>query len=309
MVCNDPRVAELIKTHFIPIANDDVAYKFSSEKSKRAYKVMASILGQNTEGETQGIYAATSSGRLLFFHRHDVVEDVIRGLEDAIDEYRSMSREERILGGAPVTARDGIAMPRRPSHEFVDLRVTKRSMPNDRLPEFDARHEMFFHFDYLWLKPEEVAAFVPKTPTVGAKVELPASIVHRFVWNNLLVLEHRNWLPEHIEQARLSSTVEEIVQDEVKLTLEGRFLMRATNFEYNDGKYDGRLLGHAVISTSTGKLKSFEAVALGADNTTVGREPDDGPPKNVVGAVFDFNDDHPNAKAFPSNFPTGYESW
>ncbi|MEO1336652.1 MAG: hypothetical protein AAFV29_13460 [Myxococcota bacterium] len=305
MVCNDPRVAAYIKDHFIPVANDDVAYRFSQEKTKVAYKVMNKIIAQHDPNvDSQGIYAATSSGQLLYFNGFYSADEVLEGLQSAVAKYKKMSKRERVYG-QPVSTRDGIQLAKRPTFDFHDIRVTKRSMPSPRITADDVRHEQFFHFDYLWLKPSEVLKFVPRRRQVGATAKVPSGITSRFVWNNLLVLEHRSWMPGHIKQTELVSKVTAKKGDDLHLELEGRFHMEA-DWEHNKGHYKGRLLGKMVVSAKSGALKSFEAVALGDDVAHVQRE-SGGPAENVVGAVFEINQDTVNAKMFPSDFPTGYD--
>ncbi|MEM7678753.1 MAG: hypothetical protein AAF449_22455, partial [Myxococcota bacterium] len=235
MVCNDPRVAAYIKDHFIPVANNDVAYRFSQEKTKVAYKIVNKIMSQRDQSvDPQGLYAATSSGKLLHFNGYYSPDEVLAGLKSAVAQYRKLPRSERLFG-RPVSAQDGIQQAKRPSFDFFDIRVTKRSLPDSRIGADDVRHPQFFHFDYLWLKPSEVSKFVPRSRKVGAEVKVPICITQRFVWNNLLVLEHRSWMPQHIKQTKLVSKLTAKKGDELHLQLEGQFRMEA-DWEHNKGR-------------------------------------------------------------------------
>ncbi len=311
MVCNDPQIAAYIKSNFIPVANDDVEYHHSSEDDKLSVRWMKRVFDQHSVGHKQGIYAVTSSGKLLFFFAgyYPEPEEILSELKNAVAEYRSMTKAERVIADRPATS-DGLAMVHRPDVPFVDIRVTKRSLPNDAIPMSDVRHENYFHFSYLWLKPSEVARLVPEAPKQGDRQAWPADIVERFVTNHLLVLEARVWWGKHIERAEVASIVDSVDGDLVRLRLEGRFLMQASNFEYNEGKYEGRLLGKATFSREKGTFVDFEAVALGEDVVVTGLVGHErGPPENVVGAVFEFNQTIANALAFPSDYPKGYETW
>ena len=307
LVCNDPKLAEFIKHNFIPISGDDVAFEAAANRGTGANKFMKRVFDQNRTRGSQGFWAATSSGKLLFSDNSYDPDRVLEGLQRAVEEYRDIPRRHRVLSGQ-LTSSDDIPLKKRPEG-IIDIRVTKRSMPTTKMPLYDVRHPTYFHFEYLWLKPHELAGFVPPSRKVGAKTQLPRNVVRRFWLNSLLVLESRTWEPQHIKTARMTSTITAIEGDDIHLTLKGNFRMVADDYRWNDGWYAGRLLGKVVVSASTGELRKFDAVALGDDVILTERGPEQGPPENIVGAYFGINQPNDNAKMFPSIWPEGYRDW
>lgn len=309
MVCNDPRVAEYIRENYVAVATNDLDYVVTEQKDKLEYDLMQKLYSQSPyEGAYQGILLASSNGKLFEHFAGFDPDDALRALKDAKEAYDAMDRDERVLA-KQLGPEDKMRTWSPPREGVIDIRVTKRSLPDERFPDTDQRHSKYFHFDYLWLKPSELVDFVPAKVERGAVRRLSKKYVVRFGLTNLLTPEPQHWQLEHLKRGDLRTVVTAVKEDGVHLRLEGEFALDAKT-ESNDSAYDGRLLGKMVISPDRKKLVKFEAVALGdADVRKRLSHLHPGPGDSKAGAVFEFNGKTDNDKFPPSGWQIGYQDF
>jgi hypothetical protein len=309
LVCNDPRVAQYIRENFVAVATSDLEYVNRKEAGKREYAIMQRLYAQSPfPGAYQGIMLASSTGKLFEHYTDYDPESALEALKAAKRDYDRMEKSDRLL---QEPLRPGDALPHwRPSREdVIDIRVTKRSLPDPRFPDLDQRNAMYFHFDYLWIKKSEVADFVPSQLKPGAERSLDAKYVERFGLTNLLTPEGQAWVPPDLTNSWLKAKVSTVASDVVHLELSGEFHLDASRPE-NDTKYDGRLLGRFVVSKDLRSIVAFEAVALG-DAVVRTRNPamHFGPSESKAGAVFGLNGDEPNDQMVPSGWHLAYRDF
>lgn len=309
MVCNDPRVAQYIRENFVAVANNDLEYVNRQETDRAEYRIMQKIYAQSPYPEAyQGIMLASSSGK-LFDHYTDFDPDsALAALKAAKRDYDEMPKSERVLA-EQIGPKD--ALPTwSPSREgIIDIRVTKRTMPDPRLPTNDQRHPMYFHFDYLWLKTTELRDFVPKKVAVGETRMLDTKYVQRFGVTNLLTPEGQAWVLEDLKKGSLKTTITAVEADGIHLRLDGEFHLDAQR-DSNDSRYDGRLIGHFIVSRNLRSMVAFEAVALGeAEVRTLNSALHPGPGDTLAGAVFRINGSTPNDQMVPSGWHVAYRDF
>ncbi len=302
-------MAQYIRENFVAVATSDLEYVNRKEADRREYAIVQRIYAQSPyPGAYQGIMLATSTGELFEHYTEFDPDSALEALKAAKRDYDRMDASERVL---QEPLRPGDALPSwRPSREdVIDIRVTKRSLPDPRFPPEDQRNAMYFHFDYLWIKKSEVVDFVPADVKPGSERALDKKYVERFGLTNLLTPEGQAWIPPDLTNSWLKTKVSKVAPDGVHLELSGEFHLDASRPE-NDSKYDGRLLGRFVVSKDLRSIVAFEAVALG-DALVRKRNPAMhlGPSDSKAGAVFGLNGDDPNDQMVPSGWHLAYRDF
>ncbi len=291
------------------VATSDLEYVNRKETDRAEYRIVQKIYAQSPYPEAyQGIMLASSSGQLFEHYTDYDADSALEALKRAKAEYDRMPKAERVLSEA---LRPKDALPHwEPSREgVIDIRVTKRTMPDPRIPELDQRHPMYFHFDYLWIKESELADFVPKEIAKGQKRTLAKKYVQRFGVTNLLMPEGQAWMLEDLKDGSLVTTVTSVEADGIHLRLDGEFHLDAKR-ESNDSAYDGKLIGHFVVSRDKRKMVSFEAVALGeVDVRRLNAALHHAPGDTLAGAVFRINGTSANDRMVPSGWHVAYRDF
>ena len=87
---SDPEIIELLKTRFIAAAIDQAYQRRQKDDEGEFYRKVASQgpLHDFEHGTTQGLYACTADGTLLFYNNNRDVEKHRRLLKKALQDYK-----------------------------------------------------------------------------------------------------------------------------------------------------------------------------------------------------------------------------
>jgi hypothetical protein len=152
------------------------------------------------------------------------------------------------------------------------LNVTSRDMPRDEgkakaEPPKAARanwRETAWNQDFAWFTKVEARQFLPAEPKVGAKQEVPASVINRIACAHLIDNVRGQTSPfevSQIKQARLTAEVTAMDFDTVSLRLEGETSTAVDGARTHS--LEMRLLGTATFDLTKGRFVAFELVAVG----------------------------------------------
>lgn len=257
---------------------------------------------KGNRGGAQGHYAVTPSGELLASSSMGDPKAFALILEEALEKWEALPRENRLLPEAPdpkaadawrdaekLYPEDGLA-----------LRVISRDLKRMRWPDWNQ--------DYSWFRKEEARAFVPTEIKSGARHDVPANLVERLarfhLIDNVYGLNYTVFPKEAVEQARLTVTVEKIEGARVSLRLEGE--TRADTEVPETIGFAPKLLGKATWDTEQESFVAFELVAVGMrwglGNCNLRTDPTPA----AMGIVFTLAGDSP-AERLPPAFVDRYE--
>ena len=132
--------------------------------------------GPNTT--RQGIYAFSPSGVFLGSRNTHNVEELKRMLDQALERYERLPREQRLRATDPVADVSKLKRWERlyPSDGLV-LRVFTRDLPREDEPA-DWRADAW-NQDFAWFRSDEVTRLVPAKLEEGASTEWPIELVNR----------------------------------------------------------------------------------------------------------------------------------
>jgi hypothetical protein len=263
-----------VRENFIVLADDDVAYSGAPDKHKGEYKLMAQMFAGANTGIHQGIYTATSAGRMLSranagWPDPDPVA-TLTNLRAAVQRYRSLPAAQR-TAQADVPDAERIARARNVVKKpagTLDLRTTVRGYAYPGMTTFDERHPVFLGIDRLWFKPSEWCGWIPRERRVGAKVNVDGPLRTRIV---MLSHQHKAsmaWWEEHIRGGRMTSTITGLQGTVMSLRIEADYDMKADS-QWNKGSYNGRLLIEADFDEKTQTWTKFQGSMLGTSNVGV----------------------------------------
>jgi hypothetical protein len=236
-------------------------------------------------------------------------------LQKALVEWKTLSKEERLLPDDPAKQWDRINHPgaRFPEdgHGFV---VYTRDLKRDRpLPE---RWRDKFNQDSFWMSAEEAVTILPKTAKTGATRDWPEAITHRLVRLNFLDNVRGQTLAYEagqIRDASIQTTITDIEKGLVHLSFSGT--TRATtarDWPLKDGSVaeptqsrgiETTVLGTAIWNTKTNAFDAFSLVAAGTRWGATRfnfRENDEA--AAPIGFVVTLADDETEARVAPAYF-------
>lgn len=295
-VWSNPAWVEEVRKNFVAVAANDVEYGQHPEKGKLEYRLLTQMFRGEREGLHQGIYAVTSSGRML--GRLNAgwpdpdVDTMLRSLRRALAEYRSFPRNERVLATAIDPARDRMTPPNdsfRKPPGTLDLRVVKRSYPFSGMNSFDVRNPLYYSLDRLWYRPDEFAAWLPVERRVGARAAVRGPALERLITLGHFAQTQSPWRLADVRRAELTSTVTALAGARVTVRLAGDLELKAST-QWNQGSYRGNLLGHAVYDSASRKFTEFELISLGTHTQApMQANLHTGSPTSQVGSLITLN--------------------
>jgi hypothetical protein len=309
-----PEIIDEARKSFVTVAANDVAIKQSPEKQKLEYRLVDRMFRDQREGIHQGLYVATSSGRLLArvnagWPDPDPVT-MLRNMRTALAEYRRLPASERVLAAAVDISRDGLT----PHSEMfrkapgtLDLRVVRRSYPFAGMTSFDVRHPMYFGIDRLWYKPSEYAAWIPSDRRVGASAAVRGPALDRLIMLSHLLASQSPWRPSDIRRGEMTSRITAVDGNRLTLRITGEVDVKAST-QWNQGAYTGNLIGRAVYDAGARRFTEFELLSLGT-HTQSPMQPNmhAGSPTSQVGALITLNPQNdPDNQMLPAQWFYGY---
>jgi hypothetical protein len=295
-VWSRPDFIEEVRKNFVPVVSNDVEYRQHPEKHKLEYRLLMQMFQGQREGLHQGIYAVTSSGRML--GRLNAgwpdpdADTTLRLLRGALAEYRRMPRSERVLATPIDPKRDRLSVPsdmfRKPAGS-LDLRVVKRSYPFPSMTSFDVRNPLYYSIDRLWYRQDELTGWVPSERRVGARAAVRGPVLERLVTLGHLVQSQSPWQASDIRRGDLTSTVTQVEGSRVTVRITGDLELKATT-QWNQGSYRGNLIGSAVYDSAARRFERFELLSLGT-HTQSPMQPNmhTGSPTSQVGSLITLN--------------------
>lgn len=237
--------------------------KFARQPLTLPARVRGTGSGRDEIGVRQGAYAVTPSGMLLASANTPDPRDVAHLLRLALEKWKSLAREQRLLPEAPdpraadnwrrwakLYPRDGLV-----------LSVVCRDLPREDIPD---QWRDAWNQDYAWFRQDEARRFLPAALNEGATQKVPRELVERLVRFHLVDnVRARNYdaFPKECIESALQTTVTRVRGDLVSLRIEGATRVVVTAPE-NRG-YTPKLLGHATYDRRKGSFTTFELLALG----------------------------------------------
>jgi hypothetical protein len=279
----DPEVIRLAAEAFIPLAENCSPLQTQRDAKGEFFRLVAEqghYAGRTVPSATrQGQYAFTSDGRLLASINTREAEPMLGMLGQALTRWRTLEGD----AGEPQGTRPAPAAyerdPRHPSF-YPDggliLKQTLRDLPRPEGHPSPQQRPQAINFDYAWFRAGEVGGFLPPSLSVGARHDLPWTLVRRLARFHLLDSvrgETPPWRDAEVRSAQLSTTVVAVGGPRVHLRLEGIVLSCQTGtwairaFQEKRAEmtrgYHCRLRGELTFDTSTGRFTRFDVVAIG----------------------------------------------
>lgn len=228
----------------------------------------------------QGVYLATSTGKLLASGNKLDPDELVERMEEALEKYERLTRRARVrqspLRGPGPDAleahfpEDGLVLA-----QFTRTRdePPSRSRRRAREPRF---LQPDVNFDHVWLSAEEARSLVPKGVEEGATYALPRVLVERLARFHLVGTARAIAAPyewEDLERVELSARVASVDGDRVELEVQGR----VSAYDEDVGRVEGRapvpqqrtrgydlvLRGEATFDRTAESFVAFELVADG----------------------------------------------
>ncbi len=231
---------------------DEDAILFRKFGGKRTSK-------KGNRGGAQGHYAVTPSGELLASSSNEDPKALAVMLTQALDKWKSMPREKRLLAKAPnpKSADRWRRFENLYPEDGLVLHAVSRDQKRVRWPDWNQ--------DYAWFRKDEARAFVPAKPVKNARHEVPRKLVERLAQfhliDNVYALNYTFFPKDAVEKARLTAVVEQVEGDLVSLRFTGE--TRSSIEGPKKIGFEPKLLGHAKYNLKDQKFVSFELVAVG----------------------------------------------
>ncbi|MEM9379230.1 MAG: hypothetical protein AAGB93_04700 [Planctomycetota bacterium] len=225
----------------------------------------------------QGVYLATSTGKLLASGNKLEPDELVRAMEEALEKYDALTERARVR-------RDPLRAPGpdrlealRPEDGLVLSQFTRtRAEPRGRRAREPRFLQPDVNFDHVWLSAREARSLVPAGLRAGESYALPRVLVDRLARFHVVGTARAIAAPyawEDLEQATLDARVVSIEGDRVRLDLAGRVRAHDTTVGRIEGRapvpqqrtrgYDLVLRGQATFDRAAGRFTAFELVADG----------------------------------------------
>lgn len=286
---SDPTIVELLKTKFVPVAIDQ-AYQRRQEDAEGEFYRKIALQGPRHDFEgstTQGFYAATSSGRFLFYSNYrgpGGEEGLIGELNTALATAKEAHEVAPIADGEL----DRRYNPRPPEGGLV-LRAHAKVL-HGYDPPVDRFQKIFqegLGRDNFWITAAEHDALV--------RGELPESLKLRMV--RFHFVDNTRGEPPMWERSEVRA---------LSMTLKDGVLRGAVSLSTADGKrsYDAEMLGY--IETGGSKVTRMDVVVRGLFEGRGEYTKDPPPGKFPLAISFTIADGSDTADAIP---PQGSRGW
>lgn len=314
-VCNDPKVIELLD-QFVPIVDTPANYSGYGVKVDRntlQYRLVDRVLGQTVyrkiEG-AQGLYIITPSGQLIAgTTEHSNPSRVLAEMRKGLEAYRRLPKPERLLEKAPSPSTDRIKVESdtaKPPEGGLVLRLVTRGLTESGFDREDTRHRFYYKLDRVWLTREQARSLVPMPIRTGSRSPIgrPALAIITRLHLGVFVQPNPAWNAEDVQSAELTSEITAVSGDVVELSLQGAARYAANN-QFNQRRYDPKLIGRATYNSRRQQFESFTLVAVGTH--TVGKTGEDqrvfgrGPQSIPLGVLFTLNGDNVNDQIPPEH--------
>jgi len=259
---------------FIPTADEVDKLEFGRDAASQFYRTIATrhVPGLRT---TQGTYIVTPSGILLAsVHRVDEA-DLVAFLENGLDQYQKLSKQERLGTRAFGSVKRTSLYPK----EGLVLKVILRKFYAQKPVGRAAIGMVERNQDFAWYRKEEARRFLPSTPKSGDVHSVPRLLVERLAryhftdtvrafadpyparcvkeaWLKASVLE----VSDGVVKLRFNGTVRSAQNDTPRfglLSMRGRLPRRA------ERSFQADLLGYGSFDLEKQRFTRFELVALG----------------------------------------------
>ena len=291
------------KDHFVCVAASDVKYNSLPEaaKTKGEYQFLRKALTGAPHGIHQGIYVVTPSAKYLKqanvgWPSPDPVK-ALAILRDAVAEYESMSKSERLSKSA--LAPDDRSMSEGhdilPDPSWLKIRSTTRSYPFQGMDLFDLRNPAYYKLDRLWLTAESARELVPKKLEVGEKGTIGDQALRHLTYDCHQMLGCPPWWKETVKKSEMTVQVASKKGHLFDLRYVGKFELDSDT-KYNKSSYRGSLLGKAVWNDREKKFVRLKWVTLGERNRKELKSNETKSKVHVttVGAVLELDPMHSN---------------
>jgi hypothetical protein len=236
-------------------------------------------------------------------------------MKSALDRWKVLTREERLLPGDPEATRGEIhrAESFYPKDGLV-LKVHTRDLPREQ-PQ-TGRWATAWNQDFLWFTKEEARALLPARPAVGQKYEVPARLIQRIARTSMIDNVRGQTSPfaeGDVQKAQMTTEVVDVKGDLVTVRLVGETRTETQGvWPVNDRRdqanpvqqkrgFDMRLLGKGTYDLKAQRFTAFEMLALGNrwGGTQFNRRYGDQDP-NGIGIAFTLGDGSSTERVAPA---------
>jgi hypothetical protein len=300
-----------LATKFVPAA--DEVYRMQNletgtDPECRLFQKFAELghYGGRPGTTRQGTYAATPSGLLLASINSNDPRRIEDMMQRALAKWQTLTKGQRLLQSDPTKETAEIKRPERfyPEDGLV-LYVTSRDLPRAMQKPQPVKpdwRDTAWNQDYAWFTKGEARKFLPESPRVGSKQELPRPVVYRFACAHLVDNVRGQTSPfeeKQVKKARLTAEVMAVDGKVVTLRLEGE--TKTEDDSIRKHGLDVLLLGKATYDLGTERFLKFEMVAIGnrwggTQNNSRRGDLDEAP----IGIVFTLAGDGPCERIAPA---------
>lgn len=264
----------------------------------------------------QGTYALSPSGIFLASCNTNDPAQMAKMLQRALDTWNTMPKGDRLRASLPQPQLQR-AETKRPSDGLI-LRVFSRDLPRgDGVACATDWRKDAWNQDYAWFNKVEVSTFIPVERRVGASVTIPQKLAARLARAHFVDNvrgQTPSFPPEAIKVAEITSVVEKVAGDTIRLRLTGHTVADETGRWAVEGFRDmekptdqkrtieTKLLGHAIYDAKAERFTEFELVAVGTRAGATqynGRGDDPGPAP--IGYYLTLAKENPAQQVAPAN--------
>ncbi len=312
-VFSNPEVIRAITDHFVPVADDVTRLQYVDDEIGRFFRAVAvqgHMKGRSRpENSHQGIYAFAADGVHLASGNPLQAEKTLALIREALARWSELTDDS-----SPVSPRLDLAAVNEgyPIGGAV-LRMVARDLPRPHgLPAAVARYATQWNFDYVWLRPEDVRAFVPDSIELGAERTVSRDLlarITRFHLRDIVRGEPLIWGPDAVERIGLTSRVAGLADGRATLALEGTVQLRE-HVAFRDAHQpvdwafdnilDAAIAGEAIWNVEAQRFERFDLLVAGqregAHRYNV-RTEDPGPAP--IGFAFELAGDAPSDRTPP----------
>lgn len=241
----DPKIINLLKTRFIPVAIDQANQRRQQDTEGEFYRKLTSQSPRSDVTQTtQGFYIATASGDLLLYNNNRHPEKLLRLMKEKLAEFEAgyQDTKMRAIEASSIDSRYNLSPPKGGLVVRVQAKILDGYEPTD-----DRWRQIFqsaLSRDNLWITKQEHEALVDGT--------ILESLQHRIARFHLVDNtrgEPPMWKAEEIRECRMKLVDGEFTGD-VLLQNQRR-----------DRGYDATMRG--VVEVRGGKVTRFDMVTLG----------------------------------------------
>jgi hypothetical protein len=259
---------------FIPAADEVDKLEFGRDAASQFYRNIATrhVQGLRT---TQGTYIVTPSGILLVTVHRVEEADLVAFLENGLEQYQQLSKQERLGTRALASVKRTSFYP----DEGLVLKVNLRKFYAQKPVGRAAIGMVEKNQDFAWYRKEEARRFLPATPREDDVHTVPRQFVERlarFHFTDTVRAFADPYPARCVKEAWLKASVLEVNDGVVKLRFDGavrsaqndtpRFgllSMRGRLPRRAERSFQADLLGYATFDLEKQRFTRFELVALG----------------------------------------------